>query len=394
MDTFQYSYFEEKKNDASKFMGCSLVIHVVALFAALYIAVPLMQKPEIETITFEIAGSSTQLAAPREATVRKMPDLQPNIAANLPSSVASDSEPVTASAPVKKEMVQAPLKPAVVAVPNTLDDIEAQDLDTDAKPSAASNINPQLLDEEMENDLLAINRQHKESVAQEKQKLLAKMNAEENENQTALIALEKANAEKKLKLAAANTERRNRERAALAALQAKELADAEAANQQAAIAAAAKAQADRDAAATAAAAKQAELDQAAAQRKQNLAAAASKEGYGNASKNSGNGDVRALTELRQKPGNPRPQYDSSERLQGQQGQVTFLAYIGADGSITKLKTVKLTGYSNLDRKSLEAVKKWKFFPGQEGWVEIPFSWDLKGGPQEMPTLLRRQISRR
>lgn len=99
--------------------------------------------------------------------------------------------------------------------------------------------------------------------------------------------------------------------------------------------------------------------------------------------------VRSLDQLRQMPGNPRPSYDYFERLRGHQGNVVFYAYITKEGSPVNFKLIKSTGHQNLDSKTLAALRKWKFYPGQEGWVELPFRWDLRGGPQEMPTLLRR-----
>jgi TonB family protein len=106
------------------------------------------------------------------------------------------------------------------------------------------------------------------------------------------------------------------------------------------------------------------------------------------------GPVRDLQDLRQVPGNRRPIYESEDRLAGRQGQISFLAYINRQGSITQLKLLKSTGHRSLDANTLSAIRGWKFYPGQEGWVEIPFRWDLKGGPQEMPATLRRTISQK
>ncbi|MBX3019924.1 MAG: TonB family protein [Bdellovibrionaceae bacterium] len=104
-------------------------------------------------------------------------------------------------------------------------------------------------------------------------------------------------------------------------------------------------------------------------------------------------EVRALSELRQAPGNKSPQYDVEDRRQGRQGLVVFLAYIKADGLPKEFQLQASSGHRSLDAKTLKALKGWKFQPGQEGWVEIPFQWDLKGGAQEAPSNLRRQGSR-
>ncbi len=128
--------------------------------------------------------------------------------------------------------------------------------------------------------------------------------------------------------------------------------------------------------------------------------AGNKNGYGSGGRNSGQGmggtgqgGVRSLDELKQMPGNARPSYSQDDRYHRRQGNVIFQAYINSAGRPTKFSMSKSSGHPSLDEKTLEALKKWKFYPGQEGWVEIPFLWDLKGGPQPMPSLLRRNASR-
>jgi TonB family protein len=92
--------------------------------------------------------------------------------------------------------------------------------------------------------------------------------------------------------------------------------------------------------------------------------------------------IRSLEQLKQMPGNPRPQYAREERRRGDQGMVAFVAYISKEGYPTQFRMIKSTGFANLDAKTLEALKKWRFQPGQEGWAELPFKWDLKGTAQE------------
>lgn len=104
------------------------------------------------------------------------------------------------------------------------------------------------------------------------------------------------------------------------------------------------------------------------------------------------GQVRALEELKQMPGNQKPQYDSEDRLAGRQGDVIFRAYVSTEGMPTDFKMVRSSGHRSLDYKTLKAIKSWKFYPGQEGWVEIPFRWDLKGGPKQIGGTLRTKVS--
>ena len=102
------------------------------------------------------------------------------------------------------------------------------------------------------------------------------------------------------------------------------------------------------------------------------------------------GIVRRLEDLRQRPGNPRPDYDVNDRMSGLSGTIVINAYVTKEGSLTLFRLIQTTGHRNLDRKTLSALKNWKFYPGQEGWVELPFKWDLKGGVQQKPTLLKRR----
>lgn len=103
----------------------------------------------------------------------------------------------------------------------------------------------------------------------------------------------------------------------------------------------------------------------------------------------GEANLRRLDQIRQRPGNPKPTYSNEDRLEGRAGAVSFAAYISAEGLPTQIQLLQSSGHRSLDLKTLTAIKQWRFFPGQEGWVEIPFNWDLKGGAKELPVLLRR-----
>ena len=142
--------------------------------------------------------------------------------------------------------------------------------------------------------------------------------------------------------------------------------------------------ADADAAKTAA-------DKAAADKKAQEQAgvvAANGDGSGKAQE----GEVRSLEEFRQAQGNPRPAYDDEDRLKGRQGTVVFKAFVTKEGTPKDFEILESSGHRSLDLKTLKALKQWKFQAGQEGFVEIPFRWDLKGGPQELPSTLRKKVS--
>jgi len=100
------------------------------------------------------------------------------------------------------------------------------------------------------------------------------------------------------------------------------------------------------------------------------------------------GGVRALDQLRQMPGNKFPQYSKEERLAREEGKAVFYAYVNKDGNLSQFKLGQSSGHRNLDLKTLVALKKWKFYPGQEGWVEMPFQWTLSGEARQAGGQLR------
>lgn len=98
--------------------------------------------------------------------------------------------------------------------------------------------------------------------------------------------------------------------------------------------------------------------------------------------------VRSLGDLRQIPGNPRPQYSYEERMNRIEGEVIFHAFVTPDGTLKDFKILQSSGYRSLDGKTLSALKKWKFYPNQSGWVKIPFVWTLKGEAESADGLLK------
>ncbi len=75
---------------------------------------------------------------------------------------------------------------------------------------------------------------------------------------------------------------------------------------------------------------------------------------------------------------PAPQYTRDERLRGLQGTCKFLLYVNKNGLPVKVRITKSTGHHELDQKTLNALKEWRFEPGDSGWIEQSFRWELKG----------------
>lgn len=104
----------------------------------------------------------------------------------------------------------------------------------------------------------------------------------------------------------------------------------------------------------------------------------------------GKSQPRSAKRLEQLPNNPLPYYSVEDRFLGKEGLVIFLGYVVESGVLTRLELKKTSGHQSLDRRTLQALKKWRFKPGQEGWVELPFLWQLEGEPVELQDVLLEQ----
>lgn len=100
--------------------------------------------------------------------------------------------------------------------------------------------------------------------------------------------------------------------------------------------------------------------------------------------------IRDASELIPKAGNPSPPYPIEDRRRGREGSNSILANILADGSVGQVVLEKSSGSPFMDTAAIEAFKKWKFLPGQAGWVRQPFSFTLTGQAQTVPARLRRR----
>jgi TonB family protein len=428
-NTWLMAQRSQTQNKAGRFVTMSAALHIAAVLSLAFFSVPLTEEIKTETITIELPDDVPPVkfaAVPKGAPVVPSQGGQPVVEEKLPevqvakeeikevttpedivmpakaeaSPVAALPEKVQALPPKAKvakatKAVVAP-KPATVAavksgsvaaksnfaaVPMSVDDIEAPELD---KGDLAETPVDSNLTEDFNEDFAHVDNAQKQALDNEQEKITALAAAVSQEQDENLKAVDSANAEEAGKLALLQERVRQKNADAIASAEASDKAAALAKAQ-------AREQAAREGAAREAAAKQAAAVAAAE-------AARNSEGQGN-SEGKGAGDngnpavaetkvagepagVRSLDQLRQKPGNPRPMYDNTERLRGDQGAVVFYAYITKEGQPSQFRMVKSTGFRNLDGKTLVALKKWRFYPGQEGWVELPFRWDLKGGAQE------------
>ncbi len=326
-----------ESDKASRFLGFSTLIHCAALLAAIFVSAP---APDFKTepITIEIADDGASGSALGE-------DVEPTLGGHPQVSPA----PVAVVKPLSKVSTQHP----VAAVSPTLDDIEAPDLESDALSTLPVETTQSNLEEDLDSDLSKIDQAQQEFLQQEESQLAAITEQVLEDQDRDLESLKKAAEEEQARLHEKQQALRKKNAAAVAAAQ-----------------------------------------------KSEGVVANSGPGKGNdgASKMSSalSGTpqgVRSLDQLQQKPGNPRPKYERTERLRGDQGEVIFVAYISKEGFPSRFKLMKSTGFKNLDAKTLAALKKWRFQPGQEGWVEMPFRWDLKGDVQQDGGLLRKSAQR-
>lgn len=83
--------------------------------------------------------------------------------------------------------------------------------------------------------------------------------------------------------------------------------------------------------------------------------------------------------------NPKPEYPTSARRRGYEGEVKLRVLVLEDGRVGKIEVEKPSGHQALDNSALKAVRDWIFIPGRENgrevssWVTVPVSFRLDNG---------------
>lgn len=369
------------------FMVFSGVLHTALAIALITMSVELKKT---ESVEIEILPTAGEQAITPIVMEEKQEQVQaPKLAEEESPALAPEpikAEPVVAVAPMATKTAPAP-KVAKAEIPKALPAARKAPVQASATETPVQNESPvvlpvvqneeleqapeeqvELKDEDVTSDFEKIDQEHKDKVAAAQAEMNEKAEKEKAEQNAKLLALQKKNEEESAQLAQANAEKRAQERAALAAVAAEKARQAE------------------EARAAQAAAQAAAAEQEAQAKKQGELASTQKESFG------GGGEVRSVEDLKQMPGNEKPMYEAEDRLKGRKGEVSFMAYVTKEGFLSNFKMLKSSGHRELDAKTLKAIKGWKFYPGQEGMVEIPFSWDLKGGVKPVGPILRTKRS--
>lgn len=115
-------------------------------------------------------------------------------------------------------------------------------------------------------------------------------------------------------------------------------------------------------------------------------------GYGNGS---GTGlpqgvQIRDASELTPQPGNRPPYYPQQDRMLGRQGVTVIVGKVLANGLIGHAYVESKSGSPLMDASALQAFRKWRFMPGQDGYVRQPFQFQLTGQTEIKSSRLRRR----
>ena len=394
-------YFDDssyRNQDSSKYFGMSVVIHTALVIGAFFVTVPAIEKMKSEPIVIEIQEAQElppMPVMPIQPEIAKGENVKPtrgsSKAALAPAAAAplNAKDDVIIKGPAKTSKVSkskiatvktktsggaaklATYAPSRAGVPETLEDIPAPKLDFDGVEAEQAG---KFGDDEFENEFKNIDHANEASNRAEKARMDNEARLIGDQNDQSLKALEDKIASEARVMNDDLMATRTKNAAAVARMRASENAAA--------------------------------AERAARERAEALAAASRGRGTGDAGIGRGSSGanedakaaagaptgVRSIDQLRQMPGNPKPSYSMEERLNRQQGRVVFQAYVTREGALKGFRLLSSTGYKNLDGKTLGALKKWRFYPGQQGWVEIPQVWTLKGDVEQMPATLRRKQS--
>jgi protein TonB len=78
----------------------------------------------------------------------------------------------------------------------------------------------------------------------------------------------------------------------------------------------------------------------------------------------------------------KAEYPKASLMNEEQGTVSMMFLVKADGSVADSKVEKTSGFKNLDRAAIKAISACKFKPGTkdgaaaETWTKVDYAWKL------------------
>ena len=88
------------------------------------------------------------------------------------------------------------------------------------------------------------------------------------------------------------------------------------------------------------------------------------------------GKARSHSQLRQVEGNPVPTYPKKALKKKWEGRAEVVYYVNPAGFVEKIQLKHSSGHSVLDNAALRALARYRYYPGQEGWVRHPVEFVL------------------
>ncbi|HAT31463.1 MAG TPA: energy transducer TonB [Janthinobacterium sp.] len=80
--------------------------------------------------------------------------------------------------------------------------------------------------------------------------------------------------------------------------------------------------------------------------------------------------------------NCKADYPKASLMNEEQGTVTMMFLIAADGSVVESKVEKSSGFKNLDKAAIKGLGACKFKPGnkdgkaEQSWTKVDYIWKL------------------
>lgn len=96
--------------------------------------------------------------------------------------------------------------------------------------------------------------------------------------------------------------------------------------------------------------------------------------------------ARSHTQLKQMAGNPIPSYPKEALKKKWEGRIEVFYYVNPAGFVEKIQLKKSSGHSVLDNAALRALSRYRYQPGQEGWVRHPVEFFLEKGKEVKETV--------